>query len=110
MVRNLHVVDFLAFYSHAFFSLTGYNAFMPKFDPATFVTCYIGIAVYLINIFGWKFIKRTKRVKANEMDLVTGRREFEVVEELERLGKEKVDKNDTFMGKMTRAFKKNSRG
>lgn len=88
----------------------GYNAFMPKFDPATFVTCYIGIAVYLINIFGWKFIKRTKRVKANEMDLVTGRREFEVVEELERLGKEKVDKNDTFMGKMTRAFKKNSRG
>lgn len=57
---------------------------MPKFTLASFITCYIGVAIYLINIIGWKLIKGTKRVKAHEMDLVTGRREFEEMEEMER--------------------------
>jgi len=65
---------------------------MPSFKPATFVTCYIGIAIYIINITGWKVLKGTRRVKAHEMDLVTGRREFEEMEEMARVnesGKEK---------------------
>lgn len=66
---------------------------MPNFNPATFTTCYIGIATYIINITGWKLLKGTKRVKAHEMDLVTGRREFEEMEErarIEESGKENV--------------------
>lgn len=53
---------------------------MPKFKIATFMTCYIGIAVYLVNIATWKLIRRSRRVRAAEMDLVTNRREFELVE------------------------------
>jgi amino acid permease len=49
------------------------------------MTCYIGIIVYLINILSCKVMKRTKRVKAMEMDLHSGRREFEELEEQERL-------------------------
>lgn len=49
------------------------------------MTCYIGIAVYLVNIIGWKLLKRTRRVKALEMDLVTGRREFEEMEAMAKL-------------------------
>ncbi|PLB52536.1 dicarboxylic amino acid permease [Aspergillus steynii IBT 23096] len=55
----------------------GYNAFIPEFTLSSFLTCYLGIVVYLGNICTWKVIRRTKRVKASEMDLVSGRREFE---------------------------------
>ena len=54
------------------------------------MTCYIGIAVYLVNITAWKLLKRTRRVKALEMDLVTGRREFEEVEAMARLSETKT--------------------
>ena len=53
----------------------GFAAFIPVFQVDKFITSYIGIPVYLINIFAWKFIKGTKRVRAEEMDLVTGRRD-----------------------------------
>lgn len=53
---------------------------MPKFRIATFMTCYIGIAIYLVNILGWKLILRTERVKAGKMDLETDRRRFEQLE------------------------------
>ncbi|KAK8233204.1 amino acid permease/ SLC12A domain-containing protein [Phyllosticta capitalensis] len=46
----------------------GYNAFMP-FTLSTFLTCYIGIVVYLFNIFFWKGFKKTKMVDLMEMDL-----------------------------------------
>jgi yeast amino acid transporter len=55
-----------------------------------FLTCYIGIAVYVFNIFMCKVLKKTKRVKAHEMDLVSGRREFEELEaraQAEEMGK-----------------------
>ena len=67
---------------------TGYNAFMPKFKISTFMTCYIGIAIYIVNIVGWKLIQKTKRVKAGEMDLVTDRRRFEEMEEEEAIAEE----------------------
>ncbi|KAF4552532.1 Amino acid permease-like protein 33 [Elsinoe fawcettii] len=62
----------------------GYNAFIPRFNIATFMTCYIGIAIYLVNIVGWKLVHRTKRIKALEMDLETNRRLFEEIEETEK--------------------------
>ena len=53
---------------------SGYNAFIPYFQIDKFLTSYIGIVVYLVNIFFWKLFKKTKRVKPEEMDLQTGRR------------------------------------
>lgn len=53
--------------------IKGYNAFIPKFKTTTFVTSYIGIAVYLINIFGYKIWRKTKKVDLHSMDLDTGR-------------------------------------
>ncbi|KAH6624083.1 amino acid permease/ SLC12A domain-containing protein [Chaetomium sp. MPI-SDFR-AT-0129] len=56
---------------------SGYSAFIPHFQVDKFLTAYIGIPVYIINVLWWKFVKKTKRVKASEMDLVTGRREWD---------------------------------
>lgn len=53
---------------------SGYAAFIPHFQVDKFLTSYIGIPVYVINIAWWKYFKKTKRVKPEEMDLVTGRR------------------------------------
>lgn len=39
------------------------------------MTSYIGIVLYLLNIFGWKVWHRTKKVDPKEMDLATGRLE-----------------------------------
>lgn len=54
----------------------GYAAFIPHFQVDKFLTSYIGIPVYIINVIAWKLIKKTKRVKPTEVDLVTGRREW----------------------------------
>ena len=52
----------------------GFAAFMP-FKVDKFITSYIGIPVYIINVLAWKFFKKTKRVRPEEADLVTGRRD-----------------------------------
>lgn len=54
---------------------SGYNAFIPHFQVDKFMTSYIGIVVYLVNIAWWKIVKKTRRVRPAEMDLVTGRRD-----------------------------------
>ena len=53
---------------------SGYAAFIPYFQVDKFMTSYIGIPVYVANVLWWKFVKKTKRVKPEEADLVTGRR------------------------------------
>ncbi|KAK4638874.1 hypothetical protein QC761_703760 [Podospora bellae-mahoneyi] len=53
---------------------SGYSAFIPQFQIDKFMTSYIGIVVYLVNILVWKWLKKTKRVRPEEMDLLTGRR------------------------------------
>ncbi|KXX78184.1 Dicarboxylic amino acid permease [Madurella mycetomatis] len=55
---------------------SGYSAFIPRFQIDKFMTAYIGIPVYVGNILWWKFVKKTKRVKPEEMDLITGRRSW----------------------------------
>ncbi|KAK3322797.1 amino acid permease/ SLC12A domain-containing protein [Apodospora peruviana] len=54
----------------------GYGAFFPVFQTDKFVTSYIGIPVYIINVLWWKFYKKTKRVRPEEADLVSDRRTF----------------------------------
>ncbi|KAJ0332289.1 hypothetical protein COL5a_001997 [Colletotrichum fioriniae] len=53
----------------------GYNAFIPKFTVSTFMTSYIGVAIYLVNIFSYKVYAKTRRVGLHSMDLVTNRLE-----------------------------------
>jgi amino acid transporter len=55
---------------------SGYSAFIPRFQIDKFMTSYIGIPVYVLNILWWKYVKKTKRVRPEEMDLVTGRRSW----------------------------------
>lgn len=55
---------------------SGYSAFIPRFQVDKFLTAYIGIPVYVCNILWWKLVKKTKRVRPEEMDLVTGRRSW----------------------------------
>ncbi|KAL7760753.1 hypothetical protein ACKLNR_007288 [Fusarium oxysporum f. sp. zingiberi] len=56
---------------------SGYSAFIGGFKVSKFITSYLGIVLYLLNIAVFKLWKRTKRVKAHEMDLVRGRRMYE---------------------------------
>ncbi|KAK4149259.1 amino acid permease/ SLC12A domain-containing protein [Chaetomidium leptoderma] len=53
---------------------SGYSAFIPHFQVDKFLTGYIGIPVYIINVLWWKYFKKTKRVKPEDADLDTGRR------------------------------------
>jgi len=64
--------------------MTGYNAFIPKFDVTNLVLKYIGVLIYVLNIFFWKIFKKTSRVKASTMDLNSEQNRFinEQAEEL----------------------------
>lgn len=53
---------------------SGYAAFIPRFQVDKFLTAYIGIPVYVGNVLWWKYFKGTKRVRPEDVDLVTGRR------------------------------------
>ena len=53
----------------------GFAAFIPTFQTDKFITSYIGIPIYIINVLWWKVAKKTRRVRPEEMDLITGRRE-----------------------------------
>jgi amino acid transporter len=59
-------------------SLTkNYDVFVIKrlgyFDTATFVTGYLGIPLYLILIFGHKFVTKSRGIKSHEADFYTGK-------------------------------------
>ncbi|EEU34331.1 uncharacterized protein NECHADRAFT_50082 [Fusarium vanettenii 77-13-4] len=49
----------------------GWSCFSPKFDGVSFVSFYVELPIMLIMYLGWKFIKKTKTVKLEEMDLET---------------------------------------
>lgn len=42
-----------------------------SFDYKNFITGYIGIPVYLVSYFGYKLVKKTHRIKPEDVDLVT---------------------------------------
>ncbi|KAF2032055.1 hypothetical protein EK21DRAFT_61693 [Setomelanomma holmii] len=52
-----------------------------SFDYKNFVTGYLGIPVYLICIFGYKFFMKSKMVKPHEADFYTGKDEIDREEE-----------------------------
>ena len=47
------------------------------FDYRNFITGYLGIPLYLLLIFGYKIIKRTKTILATEADMYGGKRDIE---------------------------------
>lgn len=64
-------------------SVPGYDAFIPHFKASTFVLKYLGIVIFCGNVLVWKLVKRTKRVRATAVDLVTGRQDAGAPEEEE---------------------------
>lgn len=52
----------------------GFGAFVPEFSVANFMTSYVAVFIYLINIFAAKWWWGTKRVRPEQMDLETNRR------------------------------------
>lgn len=60
----------------------GFDAFIgPKFKYKDFICHYIAIPVYVFGFLIYKFVRKTKFVKPHEMDLRTGAREFQGLDE-----------------------------
>ncbi|UKZ84375.1 uncharacterized protein TrAFT101_000286 [Trichoderma asperellum] len=51
--------------------IQGWSCFSPSFDGVSFVSFYIELPIMLVMYLGWKFIKRTKFVRLEDMDLET---------------------------------------
>jgi len=51
----------------------GWSCFSPSFKAVDFVSFYIELPIMLVMFVGWKLLKRSKFVKAEDMDLVTDR-------------------------------------
>ena len=66
----------------------GYPAFLNPFSAEDFVINYILLPVFVGFVLFWKLYKRTKIVKLAEMDIWTGRREYDDISS--------VVKNKTF--------------
>jgi len=49
----------------------GWSCFSPRFAAVDFVSYYIELPIFVLMIVAWKLVKRTKFVRAHEMDLVT---------------------------------------
>lgn len=83
-----------------------------SFDYKTFVTGYIGIPVYAVLYFGYKLVKKTHRIKPENVDLVTFKEaidfeqeEYEIKEQekmkrLESKGKDLEWFYEKFLGKL----------
>lgn len=74
----------------------GFQVFIGEFDYKNFVVQYIGIPVYLLCIFGYKLVYKTRRVRSSVADLLTGVPSETLAEERSRVEAEKIQKR---MGK-----------
>ncbi|PCH38247.1 hypothetical protein WOLCODRAFT_96784 [Wolfiporia cocos MD-104 SS10] len=61
----------------------GFDTFLP-FTKSSFVTSYIGLPTFLLFWIGYKLWYRSRLIPPSEVDLVTGKREIDVQEELEQ--------------------------
>ncbi|KAF2711201.1 hypothetical protein K504DRAFT_375446 [Pleomassaria siparia CBS 279.74] len=50
----------------------GFTAFLGTFDTSSFITTYFSIPVFLVLVFGYKFWKKSKFIKYEDMDFKTG--------------------------------------
>jgi len=64
-----------------FILIAGLKVFFHKFNITDFLTAYFNIALFTSLYFGYKFIKRTRVWRPEEMDLVTG---IPTIEETEK--------------------------
>ncbi|BGP41989.1 amino acid transporter [Rhodotorula kratochvilovae] len=55
----------------------GFDSFIPKFNYRTFITNYCGIPFYIALFVGWKLYYKTRIIPSAEVDLISGRREFD---------------------------------
>ncbi|KLP04789.1 Uncharacterized protein Y057_6542 [Fusarium fujikuroi] len=62
-----------------------YDAFIPHFKPEVFVLKYLGTAIFVFNFVWWKVSKKTTWWSASDVDLSTGRREWEETERPEEV-------------------------
>ncbi|TVY32205.1 Dicarboxylic amino acid permease [Lachnellula occidentalis] len=53
----------------------------PKFDTPTFVTTYLAIPLYIIMIFGYKFIMKSETVRPEQADLYSGKAKIDAEEQ-----------------------------
>lgn len=63
--------------------IPGYDAFIPHFEPSTFVLKYIGLAIFALNFAFWKVFKGTRWVRPSSVDLHSDRQEFFQAESIE---------------------------
>ena len=76
---------FLAYFAIIFSStvafFNGFDAFFPgHFSAKSFIPPYIDIPIFACLFLGYKFIKKTKMVKIEEMDLLSGKEEADQLE------------------------------
>ncbi|KAL7933030.1 amino acid permease [Trichoderma chlorosporum] len=68
----------------------GFQVYIGTFDYRNFIVQYIGIPVYLLCVFGYKFVYKMKRVRSSQADLVTGVPMETLAEEKARVEGEKT--------------------
>ncbi|KAI9739680.1 MAG: General amino acid permease [Cirrosporium novae-zelandiae] len=56
--------------------IQGYTTLLTPWQPVAFVCSYLVIPIFLVLFFSYKFVRKTSFVRLEEMDLVTGRREW----------------------------------
>jgi hypothetical protein len=77
----------------------GFDAFFPgHFSAKSFIPSYIDIPIFAILFMGYKFMKGTKIVRIEDMDLLSGKEE---ADELESMWEEPKPRN--FIGKFLRS-------
>lgn len=75
--------SYIALFFCCLIALTkNYNVFVHdksygKFDYKNFITGYLGIPVYLIMIFGYKWWYKTEGVRPEKADFITGKAEID---------------------------------
>lgn len=62
------------------FKIQGYDAFIPHFKVDTFILKYLGTILFIFNAAWWKVSKRTTFWAPTDVDLTTGRREWDETE------------------------------
>ena len=86
----------------------GAEVFVHGFDYKSFIVQYIGIPVYLILIFGYKFGSGSKRVSAISADTVTGVPEESIASERARYFAKRAEDEKAAgnLGLMARLYRK----
>ena len=75
-----------------------------KFDTITFVTTYLGILLYLILFFGYRFVKKVHSVKPEGADLYSGKEKIDTEEE-EFLAREQARMEGMLETKIQRIYR-----